>query len=119
MRVRATRRIFTSRWNKDVGFMAERKRIKLNKCPVCGGALYTDMLYQFSIYRRIGKNGKESKDFERGAEGSMDDKRAIICENGDFQTDYMMEVIKPSGKRWEIETDNGVFYLQEKPKWKL
>ena len=99
--------------------MDAKKRMKLNKCPVCGGCLYTDTLYQFSIYRKIGKNGKESKDFKRGVEGSMDDKRAIFCENEDFQTDYMLEVIKPAGKRWEIKTDKGAFYLQEKPKWRL
>ena len=99
--------------------MAERKRKKLNKCPVCGGALYIDYLGQYSTTRSINRLGKEGAIIEKFVDNGPLDCKAIYCVNEDFATNYDLEVIKPADKRWEIETENGIFYLKEKPNWML
>lgn len=66
----------------------------LNKCPICGGALFTDTLYQFSYIQKINKSGKINKTKKRTNVGSME-CYAIYCENKDFITDYDLEIIEP------------------------
>lgn len=83
----------------------------LNKCPICGGVLYTDTLYQFSYIRKINKSGKENKTRKKTSSGLME-CYAIYCENMDFQTNYDLEVIEPKDFNESIYMYNDIFYLK-------
>lgn len=68
--------------------------MKLTRCPVCGGKLYIDSLYQYSIIHEIRKDGKISERYRKVDYGPMESK-ALYCENQDFKTDYDMVVTEP------------------------
>lgn len=91
-----------------------QKTILLNKCPICGGTLFTDELNQYSIERDITKDGKVSKKYRKVDQGSME-CCAVFCKNGDFKTNYEMRIIEPwsiKGKIY-IDDDDKVYLITE------
>ena len=88
--------------------------ILLNKCPVCGGKLYTDRLMQYGIIHQIGKSGKEThSSYKKSNDGPLD-CMAIYCENHDFGTDYDLIIEKPQQlKDMKVFQKNEKFYIDE------
>lgn len=82
----------------------------LNKCPICGGKLYEDNLYQYSRLYEIGKSGKVLSKYKKGDEGSMECS-SIRCENEDFYTDYEMNIIEPKAFEGTIIFKTDKYYL--------
>lgn len=69
--------------------------IMLNVCPVCRGTLFEESLYQYSVSRKI--HNWHATVMKRGKKldlGPIDAVR-IVCENGCFETDYELNIIKP------------------------
>ena len=89
----------------------------LKKCPVCGGRLYIDVLYQYSkMYPINKKTGAVSyKSWIKGTDGPLDCS-ALICENNDFRTNYDYEIEIPTDLAGEyyIESVDDNYYLQER-----
>jgi hypothetical protein len=83
----------------------------LNKCPICGGKLYEDSLYQYSIIYEIGKSGKILKGTKKRQDNGPMDSTAIRCENNDFATDYDLDIIEPHDFG-EIDIKNDKYYLE-------
>ncbi|MBR4606343.1 MAG: hypothetical protein IKO41_08995 [Lachnospiraceae bacterium] len=88
----------------------------LKRCPVCGGKLKVDTLYQYGLEYSVGKSGKVSKKYKKTDRGSME-CASVFCEKeGCFRTNYLMEVEEPKDLRgalvfWDRD---GYLYLKEK-----
>ena len=82
---------------------------KLTRCPVCGGGLLVDRLMQYSLVSRVGKDGVEHRRAKRVDRGSMD-CFAVVCEHGDFATDYELRVTTPAVNARVVQRDDA-FYL--------
>ena len=85
----------------------------LNKCPICGGELFLDELYQYSMYSKILKSGKISKQSKKGDSGPLE-AACIACVNNDFRTNYddMVTVCVPQYPRIKVEIIEGKFYYE-------
>ena len=83
---------------------------KLTCCPVCGGELLVDRLMQYSVVRRVGRDGREHGRGRKVDRGPMD-CFAVVCEHGDFATDYELRVVTPAVNAMVVQRDN-VFYLE-------
>ncbi len=91
--------------------------ILLNKCPICGGKIYIDSLYQYSLVREIGKRGAPISKSKKVDDGSMECS-CIYCENHDFETDFDLNIVTPANLKWKVCSNNGKYYLDtEKHGW--
>ena len=89
----------------------------LNKCPICGGKLLEDNLYQYSRVYEIGKSGKTLSKYKKVEVGPMECAQ-IYCVNEDFITDYELNVVLPSEFEGNVFAKNGKYYLDtEKHGW--
>ena len=66
----------------------------LTKCPICGGKLFLDNMYQYSMVYEISMTGKVKPNGKRIDRGPMEES-FIYCENDDFTTDCDLYVTKP------------------------
>ena len=82
----------------------------LNKCPICGGKLHEDNLYQYSRLYEIGKSGKVLSKYKKVDAGPMN-RICIVCENEDFCTNYEWNIIEPKDFEGTIYFKNGKYYL--------
>ncbi len=83
----------------------------LTCCPVCGGKLTLDTLYQYSIEQTITRSGRASSRSKKRDNGSLECS-AIYCENNDFFTDYMLSVEKPRKTPYRIFQQLGRFFIE-------
>ena len=89
----------------------------LNKCPICGGKLYEDNLYQYSRIYEIGKSGKTLSKYKKGGDCPMECAQ-LYCENKDFITDFEFNVEIPDEFDGRIIRENGKYYIDtEKHGW--
>ena len=84
---------------------------KLTKCPVCGGRLILEDLYQYSINHYIGSSGKIINKGKHKKDIGPMEVSAIYCENNDFATDYEYYVTIPEHTNASVVEDEGIFYL--------
>ena len=67
----------------------------LNKCPVCGGRLEYNLLYQYTKIFGIKKNGELTKKKLRQEDNGPLECGFISCENADFITDCDLNIAEP------------------------
>ncbi len=92
----------------------EQSNIKLlTKCPVCGGRIKIDVLYQFSNVYNLTRSGKASARHKKDPATPMD-CHALYCENMDFQTDYELAVITPQNPEYRVIQNGDRYFLQYK-----
>lgn len=85
----------------------------LNRCPICGGELYSDEFNQYCIRKKVLKNGKLSKTSRKIDIGTTEG--SIFCcvnPNCSFATD-----IEWNGEEWNknisIFLENGKYYWED------
>lgn len=87
----------------------------LNKCPVCGGVLYTSQIGEYTIDHQIGLSGRELKATKKKTDLGPVEGLQIYCEKGDFVTDFDLHIEKPENMaRCNIyRGKQDVFYLEK------
>ena len=87
------------------------KKHILNKCPICGGRLYLDVLYQYSKVYPVARTGTPAYSKVKKRDNGPMECSAIYCENEDFRTDYEgYKVTEPAGSGIKITVENDKFY---------
>lgn len=85
----------------------------LNKCPVCGGKLEYNALYQYSNIYGIKRNGDLTERRKRKEDAGSMECGFIACVNGDFITDCDLIVTVPQHNNITISQIHGCYYYEE------
>lgn len=92
----------------------------LNKCPVCGGDLYIQRFYQYTVDSKIGKKGLPLKG-TRKTKGCSMDSYIISCRVPEcFYVNCDLEIESPSGMGYDYHVelgDNDEFLLVKNDPW--
>jgi len=82
----------------------------LTKCPVCGGRIYLDVLYQYSKVYPMSRTGIPAYSKMKKRDNGPMECWAIYCENDDFRTDYDRCVVEPKHSGIKITVKDDKFY---------
>ena len=91
--------------------MDRKSKCLLNKCPVCGGRIYLDVLYQYSKVYPLSRTGIPAYSKMKKRDNGPMECSAIYCENDDFRTDYdRYNVVEPKHSGIKITVEDDKFY---------
>lgn len=86
----------------------------LNKCPICGGVVYINRFYQYSLVSKIGRKGLPLKKRFKTDDGPMD-CFTLSCATPDcFYVNGDLDIETPPVMRKNSYVDideNGAFFL--------